>query len=123
MTDTTRILTYTPDGAITGVIICEPDLVEANVPDGEQWIESDQEVDQGADRINPAQKVLVKNARTRPPVHYKAARRALYSTPGDQLGAIWKALELLKQQGMDIGPEAEQVLAQINDTKARHPKT
>ena len=57
-----------------------------------------------------------------PPTRWDKRRLSQYPKITDQLGAIWKALELLKQQGMDIGPEAEQVLAQINDTKARHPK-
>lgn len=58
-----------------------------------------------------------------PPTRWDKRRLSQYPKITDQLGAIWKALELLKQQGMDIGSEAEQVLAQINDTKARHPKT
>lgn len=57
-----------------------------------------------------------------PVVPYEDRRRAEYPVSGDQLDAIWKAIESIEVAGTNIGGEATAILALINAVKARHPK-
>lgn len=76
---------------------------------GPQHLSDEERAQQHADRVASEE-----YTRTH---QYADDRRAEYPPIGDQLDALWKALE-----GRKLPPEAEAVRARIADIKARHPK-
>lgn len=57
-----------------------------------------------------------------PHVPYNIRRVFEYPPIGDQLDAIWKALEQLQTDGADLPPDTKSTLDIIADIKLRHPK-
>jgi hypothetical protein len=53
---------------------------------------------------------------------YRELRRDLYPDQRDQLDALWKALDVLKSQGVSLGDEGDDMLAAVKDIKSRFPK-
>lgn len=53
---------------------------------------------------------------------YRQARKSLYPGIPEQLDAIWKTLQHLEAQGIDIGPAGTAMLSQITAIKERCPK-
>lgn len=53
---------------------------------------------------------------------YRQARKTLYPDIVEQLDALWKALQHLEAQGIDIGPAGTTMLNQITSVKERCPK-
>jgi len=51
---------------------------------------------------------------------YAEARREAYPPLGDQLDALWKALDA---SGQALPPEAQQVLDYVKSVKRRFPKS
>lgn len=51
--------------------------------------------------------------------NYAEARRTEYPEIGEQLDAIWKALE---SSGLNLPPETSAMLARVNGVKAKFPK-
>ena len=60
---------------------------------------------------------------TNEPQDPSAARREAYERrEGAALHALWRTIEHLKSQGVDIGPDAEQELQTRDTIKQRLPK-
>ncbi len=55
-------------------------------------------------------------------VDHSKKRAVEYPDIGDQLDALWKALEILKTQGTNIGVDADTILTSITNIKAKYPK-
>lgn len=53
---------------------------------------------------------------------YKLERQTAYDPIGDQLDRITKALEYLKNKGIDIGPDGIAQVTMVNEVKAEFPK-
>ena len=54
---------------------------------------------------------------------YKLARKPFYPKTGDQLDAIWKAIdEIANQTGIQLPQESADMLNRINEVKAKCPK-
>lgn len=54
---------------------------------------------------------------------YKQARKQLYPDVGDQLDAIWKAIdEIANQTGILLPQESVDMLSRIHEVKAKCPK-
>lgn len=54
---------------------------------------------------------------------YKQARKQLYPDIGDQLDALWKAIdEIVNQTGIQLPQESVDMLNRIHEVKAKCPK-
>lgn len=53
---------------------------------------------------------------------YRRDRAREYPPVGDQLDAIWKALNQLRMQGTDLPADTDHVLGEILAVKKRYPK-
>lgn len=53
---------------------------------------------------------------------YKDERRPKYPYFGDQLDAMWKSLQHMKANGVDLGSDADAMINDVNAIKTQYPK-
>jgi hypothetical protein len=53
---------------------------------------------------------------------YIGKRRELYPDQDEQLDALWKMVKYLKDNGTDIGTDAQSILDKISAAKLQYPK-
>lgn len=56
------------------------------------------------------------------PVPYDVLRRSDYPTIGDQLDALWKVINQMRLDGLNIPQDADDLLGQILAVKKKYPK-
>jgi hypothetical protein len=61
-------------------------------------------------------------AATHPLTDYRDNRIIEYLSKSDQLDAITKTLKYLRDNGVDIGPDGEAYITQIDGVKNKYPK-
>jgi len=53
---------------------------------------------------------------------YGSKRLSRMRPVGDQLDAIWKQIAFMKENGIEIHPEADEIISEILDAKQEFPK-
>ena len=55
-------------------------------------------------------------------IAYKDQRRVAYPPLGDQFDALWKCLQKLKDDGIVLGVDGDDMIDQVNAIKTLYPK-
>lgn len=112
------IIVDSNDYVVSSGTIQEENIARIPVPEGHRLVRGHRAIFAGRRLKFTGEKVETLDEPLFPPSVSQERARA-YPPVGDQLEAIWEALSQL--QG-PLPEKARQVLAQIQDVKARHPK-